>query len=99
MRGSDEQQAHHQHGRLRLPPHQGGGDGHHGAAGREDKPPLQYAKSYWDDEATTAVAAQSTTELTVLATDKTMGLVVRTNIATSVKAELGRKESDVHYRY
>ena len=35
----------------------------------------------------------------MLATDKTMGLVVRANIATSVKAELGRKESDVHYRY
>ena len=99
MRGTDEQQAHQRHGRPRRPPDQGGGDGHHGAAGREDKPPLQYANSYWDDEATTAGTAQSTTELTVRATDKTMGLVVRTNIATSVKAELGRKESDVHYRY
>ena len=99
MRGTDEQQAHQRHGRPRRPPNQGGEDGYHVAAGREDKPPLQYAKSYWDDEATTAVAAQSTTELTVLATDKTMGLVVSANFATSAKAELGRKESDVHYRY
>jgi len=32
------------------------------------------------------------------ATDKTMGLVVSANFATSVKAELGRKESDVNYK-